>query len=288
MIKKIKYPDGRGRLLVFLLILFGLGVTIYRPALLALFSAVIHRQGSSHGVFIPFLSGYLLWLKLDKIKKLPPQVNWPAGVTALLLGTILFFLSKNSEYSLTFGILSFLCISGGLVLLLFGSAIFKETAFPLFLLATMIPLPPKIYASIADWMREVSTTGSVMVTQALGVPLYREEFNITLPERNLLVAKSCSGMRYLLSYFSFSLVYAALYKQSMVGRLVVVLGSFPLAILGGIMRLSAIFLATHYINPIMAEPRPHILLSWAVFAILLFGVIGIDQYLSKNSGSESQ
>ncbi len=288
MIKKPKYPDGRGRLLVFLLILFGLGVTIYRPALLALFSAVIHRQGSSHGVFIPFLSGYLLWLKLDKIKKLPPQVNWPAGVTALLLGTILFFLSKNSEYSLTFGILSFLCISGGLVLLLFGSAIFKETAFPLFLLATMIPLPPKIYASIADWMREVSTTGSVMVTQALGVPLYREEFNITLPERNLLVAKSCSGMRYLLSYFSFSLVYAGLYKQNMVGRLIVVIGSFPLAIFAGIMRLSAIFLATHYINPVMAERQPHILLSWAVFAILLFGVIGIDQYLSKNSGSESQ
>ena len=288
MIKKIKYPEGRGRLLVFLLILFGLGVTIYRPALLDLYSAVLHRQGSSHGIFIPFLAGYLLWLKFDIIKKLPPQTNWLAGVTVLLLGSILFFLSKNTGYSLAFGILSFLCISGGSILLLFGSAMFKETAFPLFLLATMIPLPPKIYASIADWMREVSTSGSVMVTQALGVPLYREEFNVTLPERNLFVAKSCSGMRYLLSFFSFSLVYAALYKQSMLGRLIVVLGSFPLAILGGITRLATIFLATHYISPVMAEPRPHILLSWAVFAIFLFGAIGLDQYLSKNNRSVSQ
>ena len=285
MIEKTIYPNGRGRLLLFLLILFGLGVTIYRPALLALFSAVVHREGSSHGIFIPFLSGYLLWLKLDKIKALTPRTTWLPGIIVLLIGGILFFLSKQTEYSLAFAILSFLCISGGLTLSLFGSEMFKEIAFPLFLLATMIPIPPKIYDSIAEWMRGVSTSGSVMVTKAFGVPLYREGFNITLPEKNLFVAESCSGIRYLLSYFSFSLVYAALFKKSTVGRMVVVLGSFPLAILGGVTRLSVIFLAAHYINPVMADPQPHILLSWAVFTILLFGVIGVDQYLSRNRGS---
>ncbi len=67
----------------------------------------------------------------------------------------------------------------------------------------------------------------------------------------------------------------------MVGRLVVILGSIPLAIVGGIFRLSAIFVSVHYISPVMGDRQPHIYLSWAVFAILLFGIIAVDQYLSK-------
>jgi exosortase/archaeosortase family protein len=62
----------------------------------------------------------------------------------------------------------------------------------------------------------------------------------------------------------------------------VILGSIPLAIFGGIVRLSTIFLSVHYISPVMGDRQPHIYLSWAVFLILLLIVIGIDQYLSKN------
>ncbi len=190
MKKYILSQNVRGRLLLFFLILFGLSLTIYRPALLSLFSAVLHREGSSHGIFIPILCGYLLWLKFDKLKSLQPQANWPSSIVVLLVACILFMLSKYTAYSLVFAILSFLCIAGGIILLLFGSAMFKETAFPLFFLATMIPIPREIYTIVADWMQYTSTWGSVRVTKALGVPLYQEGFNIFLPEKTLLVAKS--------------------------------------------------------------------------------------------------
>lgn len=273
--------DGRSRLLILLLILFGLGITLYRPAFLSLFSAVIHREGSSHGIIIPFLSGYILWRKFNKIKQLPPQTNWLLGVVVTLTGGILFFLSNYTEYSSSLAILSFLCILGGLILSFFGTAMLKETAFPLFFLATMTPVPPVIYATIAEQIRLSSTWGAVILTKSLGVPIYREDFNIYLPEAHLFVAEGCSGIRYLLSYFVFSLAYAALFKQRMAGRLLVILGSIPLAILAGMLRLSTIFLAAHYINPAMAGFGPHIILSWTVFTILLLGIIALDQYLSK-------
>jgi exosortase len=281
MKKYILSSNVRGRLLVFFLILLGLGLTLYSSALLALFSAVLHREGSSHGLFIPFFCGYLLWLKSDKLKGLSPQVNLLSAAVFFLIGCILFGLSKYTAYSLVFAILSFLCIAASLILLLFGSAVFKETAFPLFFLAAMIPVPREIYAPIADWMRQISTWGSVRVTRALGVPLYQEGYNIFLPTKNLIVADSCSGIRYLLSYFTFSIVYAALFKQNLSGRLLVILGSIPLSIFAGIARLSTVFVAVHYISPIMGDHRPHVLISWAVFAVILFGVIAVDQYLSK-------
>ena len=282
--KKI-HPTSKSRLFLFLLILSGLGLTIYSSALQTLFAAVIHRDGSSHGIFVPFLAAYILWLRLDKIKRLPVQTNWLSGTVFLLLGALLFFLSTYTKYHLVFAVLSLLCISGGLILFFFGTAIFKETAFPLFFLTTMIPLPPEIYTQIADWMRLTSTWGGVAVTKAFGVPLYREGFDIYLPETSMVVSYGCSGIRYLLSLFTFSLVYAVLYRQGTWPRLAVILGSIPLAVFGGILRLSTIFLAAYFISPAMAGD-PHILLSWAVFAIMFGGVISIDQYLlrSRKSG----
>ncbi|MGW8160338.1 MAG: exosortase/archaeosortase family protein [Desulfoprunum sp.] len=281
MTKNNIISDSRGRFLLLCLILFCLGITLYRPALLDLSLAVLHREGSSHGVFVPFLSAYLLWRNFDKIKNLPSQRNWPAGVVVILLGGVLFFLSKYTEDPVGLAVLSFLIISGGLTLSLFGSALFKETAFPLFFLASMIPLPPTIYSALSEQIRLSSTWGSVLLTKSLGVPIYRENFNIYLSGANLFVAESCSGIRYLLSYFVFSLVYAALFKQSLAGRLTVILGSIPLAIAAGMIRLAAIFLAVHYISPAMGGQRPHIFISWTVFAVLLLGIMALDQYLSK-------
>ncbi len=93
-----------------------------------------------------------------------------------------------------------------------------------------------------------------------------------------------------MSYFSFSIVYAALFKQNLSGRLLVILCSIPLSICAGIARLTAVFVAVHYISPVMGDERPHILLSWAVFAVILFASIALDQWLQKrreNRGTES-
>lgn len=287
MIKNIISAEGQGRLLfrlsILFLILFGLGITLYRPALLSLFLAALQREDSSIALIVPFLSGYLLWCKFPKIRQLPPQTNWSFGAVLTLTGIILFFLSKYTEYSQIPIVLSFLFIAGGLILLLFGIETFKKTAFPLFFLAAMIPIPPAIYATIAEQMRLSSTWGSVRLARFLGASIHQDGFDIYLMGRaHLFVADGCSGIRYILSFFVISLFYAALFKQSMPGRLGVILGSIPLGILGGMVRLATIFVAVHYISPVMGEHRPHVVISWIVFILLLLGVISFDRYLSKH------
>ncbi len=177
--------------------------------------------------------------------------------------------------------LSFLFIAGGFILVLFGKEVFKEVGFPLFFLAAMIPLPEAVYNQIADWMRQATTWGSVSFVKFLGIPLHRDGFDIYLPDSHLVVNHSCSGVRYLLSYIVFGVAYAFRFKQSFKGRALVVLGSVPLSIAGGVMRLSVIFASGYYIGPIMVEHGPHVILSWTVFTVLLASVILLDQYLSK-------
>lgn len=276
------FTEWIARFLILLFIMAFLSLFFYKEALINLIVAVLRRQESSHGVFVPFLSAYFLWLRFDKIKGLKTEVSLLPGSALLLAGIFFYYLSSIISPLHSLSVLSFLFMSGAFILFLFGKKIFVETAFPLFFLATMIPLPPDVYNQIADWMRQVNTSAAVSVTKAFGVPLYREEFYIELPEVNLFVSDGCSGIRYLLSYFTFSLVYGFLFKQGIAARLLVVLGSIPLAVISGITRLSVIFLAAHYISPVMAGNRPHIILSWAVFLFWLLLAVGVDQYFSRD------
>ena len=270
----------RGRVVMFLAVLVGLGVTIYGKPLYALGAAVLHRYGSSHGLFVPFISAYLVGLKLDKIKGMTPQFALVPGSVMAAAGGVLFILGHSSE-GFSLPVLSFLLVAGGLILVLFGTEVFKEIVFPLFFLAAMIPLPEAVYIQIADWMRQATTWGSVSLIKMMGIPLLRDGYDICLPKSHLYVDYSCSGVRYLLSYLVFGVAYAFRFKQSFKGRALVVMGALPLSIAGGVLRLSVIFASGYYIGPIMVEHRPHVLLSWSVFTVLLVAVIAVDRFVSK-------
>ena len=270
----------KDRVLIFLAVLIGLGVTIYGKSLYALFVAVLQRQGSSHGLFVPFISAYLIWLKFDKIKEVTPQVVLLPGGVMAAAGVVLFVLGSNGS-GFSMPVLSFLLIAGGLILVLFGTEVFKEVGFPVFLIAAMIPLPEAVYGRIADWMRLTSTWGAVTVMKPMGIPLFRDGFDVYLPDIHLYIAQSCSGIRYLLSYLVFGLAYAFRFKQSTTARALVVIGAVPLSIAGGVLRLSIIFFSAYYIGPIMVEHRPHVFLSWSVFTTLLVTVIAVDRFASR-------
>jgi exosortase len=269
----------KSRLLIFLAILVAFGVTIHGKPLYALAVAVIQRNDSSHGLFVPFISAYLIWLKLDKIKRMTPQVALLPGGAMMAAGIVLFVVGQKGE-EIGLPVLSFLFIAAGLILMIFGKEVFKEVGFPLFFLGAMIPLPEAVYSQISEWMRQATTWGSVSIVKLLGIPLHREGFDIHLPNIHLYVGHGCSGVRYLLSYLVFGVAYAFRFKKSIKGRALVVMGAVPLSIAGGVLRLGVIFSTAYYIGPIMVEHRPHVVLSWTVFTVLLVGVILVDRYLS--------
>lgn len=276
MTGKQEIPLSRNfRFLLFLAILAIL-VFFYWETLAYTVHAVVHRQASSHGIIVPFLSVYFIWLKLDKIKGVEFSSSfWSAGCI-FIVGLLFSFLSSNGNFAIPFSLISFLCLVSSSIFVLFGRKMFKEIMFPLFFLITMIPIPQDIYNRIAEWLRYINTSGSVAVSRAFGVQIYREGYDIYLPQAHLIVDYGCSGIRYMLSFVTFSFVYGYLFKSEYLSRILTVAISIPLAIVAGIARLSSVFMAVHYISPFWAQNTPHIVLSWAVFMLFLFGAVGID------------
>jgi exosortase len=277
---KLEPLNGRGRWLIFLLVLLGLGLTIYKECLYALFVSVLQREGSSHVLFVPFISGYILWLKLDRIKEVAYRVALPVGAAVLMAGFALFYLGRSGP-SCSLPVLSFLLVAAGLIQVLCGREMFKEVSFPLFFLAAMIPLPAGVYSQLAEWMRQTITWPAVSLVKPLGIPIHQVGYDIYLPDIHLHVDHGCSGIRYLLSYFVFGIAYAFRFKQSSKARILVVAAAVPLAVMGGVLRLWIIFISAYYIGAVMAEHRPHVLLSWSVFSTLLVAAIAADRLLSK-------
>ena len=277
----------RMRLLILLSLLVGLGGLVYGSTLSELFFSVVHRQDSSHGICVPFIAGYLVWLRIEKIKVTKPEFAPASGIMLAAPGLLLFFLVGESQ-DVFLPSFSFLMVAGGLVIGLFGKNIFKEVGFPFFFLVAMIPLPRPLYAQLTEWMRVASTCGSVWVLQLFHFPIYRDGYSISLPNMNLFVGNSCSGIRYLISYCVFGLAYAFVCKNTIKSRALVVLATIPISIMGSVLRQSIIFLLAHYIGPVTTEHRPHVLISWSVFVTVLLVAMWMDRTISRRGKSDKK
>ena len=256
-----------------------LSLSLYRDSLSQLAASVIGRGDSSHGLFVPFISAFFLWRQRDKIKKAAPAFALLPGSLLVILSLAMLFAPENNIYTML-SAASFFVMAAGLILAFWGRRIFKEVRFPLFFLMTMIPLPKPLYMHIAEWMRSINTDMSVFVAQFFGVSLERNGYYIQMTDILLYVGESCSGIRYLISYFVFGLAYALFYKKSTVSRILILASILPLSIFASSMRLSVIFLAVHYMGAWTTDRIPHNLLSWAVFGAILTAAIWMDWKLS--------
>jgi len=266
------------RLSIFIILAILAGLFIYQTTIIKVISAVLHRQGSSHGVFVPFLSLYFLWLLRDKLKEVEPQSNY-FGIIFLLVG-LFFPISQIGTFHLQF--LGFIIFMAGLVYVIFGKEFFQNITFPLFFLVTMIPIPEHLYETLANFTRHISFGGSLKIISFLGIPYFKEDWLIQLPNALLKVAISCSGIRYLISYVVFGMAYAWLYRDKAGSRVLIVALTIPISFFASICRLTAIFILTYTLGPHMAEHLPHIIISWIVFFTILVTCIAIDQYFQKH------
>jgi len=259
-------------LLIFWTLLAGL--FLYNTSVISLIGAVLHRQGSSHGVFVPFLSGIFLWMNRSSIREIEPRYDH-LGIPLLVVG-IFFPLFNIGTYHIQF--LSFIAFVAGLIIILLGRKYFKAISFPLLFLITMIPLPVNMHSTLANYTRNISFGGSSWIISLFGVPFMKEGLLIHLPNAVLKVNLACSGIRYLISFFVFGVAYAYLYRKTTWSRSIIIALTIPISLAASILRLTAIFLLTYIFGPHMAEYWPHVFISWSVFFAILVLSVASDRF----------
>ena len=269
------------------------GLVVATIVLLCLFSAPLFHLIRfaatsllySHILLVPFVSGYLVWLRRRTVRGggAPDRglALLPLLAGLVVLGGYWTVLHSGwrptEEDHLAWMTLSFVLLFWSACCFTVGKGTLRAMAFPLFFMVFVVPFP----TVVRDWIETVLQQGSAMVAYALfwlsGMPVLYTELHFQLPGFSLQVAPVCSGIHSSLVLFLTSLLAAHLFLRTPWRRAVLILAVIPLGLLRNGFRIFVIGQLCVRIGPDMIHSPIHrnggplfFALSLAAFFLLLF------------------
>ena len=255
-------------------------VAFYRT-LSALVQYSLHDDSSSHIILIPLVAFFLLYVERRSMYSVT-TTSMASGIGLVVVGAIFYWSSfrgpipQVGNWPLFLQIFSVILVWVGGFLLCYGFAAFRAAAFPLLFLLLMIPLPDVILDRTIHALQEGSTDIALFIFQAVGTPVVRHGFQLTLPGVTIEVAKECSSIRSSIALFITCLLAAHLYLRTGWKMLLLALLSFPLALLKNGIRIATLTLLSIYVDPSFLTGKLHheggfvffflsLLIIWPVF-----------------------
>lgn len=238
----------------------------------------INMPDFSHGFFIPVISLYLVWERRESLANAQASPA-DSGILLLLMGLGLLFLGNLAAENFTMRF-SLPLVTAGMVLFLFGWNHLKILAFPILFLIFMIPLPSILLQKITFPMQLFASKVAVSTVNLFGIPVLREGNVIYLTETTLEVAEACSGIRSLMSLLALSTIYAYFMHKKNWVRIVLVLASFPIAIIVNALRVSATAVLAQYFGETVAQGFYHDFSGYILFIVSLLLLFLLGTFLS--------
>jgi len=235
----------------------------------------INLPDFSHGFFIPLISLYIVWERIDKLDNAPIKPsNYGLGI--IFLGLVFFFIGNlgGESFSLRF---SFLIVLTGIVVFLLGWDVFKILLLPILFLIFMIPLPSVIMVNITFPMQLFASNVAEQSLQLFGIPVLRDGNVIHLADTSLEVAEACSGIRSLISLLALGTIFAYFTKKMLWQRALLIFLCFPIAIFVNAFRVSATGVLANYYGISVAQGFFHDFSGYLLFlvAFVLMVVVGV-------------
>lgn len=249
---------------------------LYAESLVYLFNRWMDSDDSSHGIFVPFISLFLIWQARHRISAVGLKNTWwglvivSAGLLVYVVGELatLYVVQHTSLW----------IVLVGLLIGAIGFRATREITFPLAYLLTAIPLPNFLIAGLSSKLQLWSSALGVGCLQLIGVTAFREGNVIDLGPVQLQVVEACSGIRYLFPLTSLALLCAYLFKDRMWKRVVLVLSSIPISILVNGFRIGMIGWLVEWNGQGAAEGFSH-LFEGAVLFMASLGLLILEMWL---------
>ncbi len=221
----------------------------------------------SHGFLVPIFAAYLVWAKRKRLWATRIAPTW-SGIVVVALGLAVLLLGVYGA-ELFLSRVSLVILLTGLVLGFGGWQLLKELRFALLVLLLAIPIPAIIFNEITLPLQTLAAKLASALLPVFGVPVLREGNVIELPAMKLEVAEACSGIRSLMSLFTFSIFYGYFLEKSTLRRIVLALASIPIAIAANAVRILGTGLCVQYWDPDKALGFFHEFSGWVMFLVSL-------------------
>jgi exosortase len=268
----------------------------------------------SHGFLVPFVCGYLLWLRRDRFPtrtvavvtaeptgvaavavartvKVKGPVRWPnrwglAFFAAAGLLT-LFALKTNYAKEPLCGVALGVAFAG-VAWMFCGGWVGVKWAWPaLAFWVFAVPMPWQVQQKVGTALRVVATEAASASFQLLGFPSYvgaggdaSQRYMITLDGTQLDVAAPCAGLSMLLTFVALTAAICLLCPPSRptAHRLFVFLTAVPIAVVCNILRIVATGLVYHAGWKGFGDAIGHDMAGWLMMPVAL-GIIWLELWL---------
>lgn len=212
----------------------------------------LRNESASHILLIPAIALVLLFYGR---KRIFPQSDFGIrpGLAVVFAAVGLFWLARwshvtgNDRLSLQVLALVFLWIGG--FVSSYGLKSSRAAIFPLIFLILMVPWPSAVLDPVIRWLQEGSTDVTYAIFKALGVPVFRDGFVLTVPGVAIEVASECSGIRSSMALLITCLLAAYFYLRTSWKILLFVLLVLPLSIIKNGIRIATLTLLSLYVDP---------------------------------------
>lgn len=188
-----------------------------------------------HGVLVPILSVYIVWLHRERLASIEARRN-DRGLLLVALAAIQVLLATAIDARFVARLAIPIAITG-VVLYLYGARFTRELAYPLALLLLMIPPPSFLYERLMFPLQLVASRMAEMGLEVLGYSVLREGNILELVGEKLSVAEACSGLRSLITVFFFCAVYVYFFVPVLWMRLTLLASVIPIALVGNALRI---------------------------------------------------
>jgi exosortase len=259
-------------------VIAGLVVALFAGVLLDLASEWWTQPEASYGMLVPPAALYIAWLRRSTTFAFPAK---PAlrGLWLVAFGCLVFLVGRLAgEFFLAR--ISFVLLLAGLAWTFWGSRRLRTLAFPVVLLATMVPLPALVYSAAAAPLQLLASRIATELAQALGVSIFRDGNIIHLASASLGVEEACSGLHSLPALVVGSLLLGFLANATVTGRVLLLVVSIPLAIAVNVLRVTGTAVLADY-RPEFAMGFYHAFSGWLVFVFGFGALWAIGQLLFK-------
>ncbi|MEW6380232.1 MAG: VPLPA-CTERM-specific exosortase XrtD [bacterium] len=249
----------------------------YLPTLKGLWSIWLQEGDYSYALLIPFITGYLLWEKREKLATTPISTWWPGGVLF-----VLFFLAG------IYGVLgsspsavrmALPCVILSIALFCTGRVMFRNLAFPLSLFFFMVPLPTMFHSLVGVHLKRVSTMLGVLILRIFSIPVFVEGNIIDLGSTKLEVVDACSGLRYILPLLTIGVLFAYFFEKNTLKRIPLVAITVPVAIIVNGIRIGLTGILADKWGPEVAQGFFHGFSGWIVFMFALVVLVVFHRIL---------
>lgn len=253
----------------------------------------------SHGLLIPLIIGYILWLERETLARVPKRPLVALGGAGIVFA--LFALWAGTAGSELFmQRISLVLMLASIVLYFWGWRVLRLAFVSFFLLLLAIPIPTIIFNKIAFPLQLFASRCAVWAMRLFDISVLRAGNVIELmpkgatqPKR-LEVVEACSGIRSLMTLVTLAVVYAYFtrprisdegggpgsgvrpqwYQQYGFWRsIIIVAAAVPIAILTNALRVSGTGVLAHFYGTGIADGFFHGFSGWMIYVvafILLF------------------